>query len=283
MATVTTVDGESTYTEASKGGNSYNVGENSEPNQSGIATARNGSTNMSIAAGAVTENDMVTVRGVTMSVKDAVAYGEILPTNNGYEDSKKNESLNIKSNDNNQTETQIEKLDDDSEGIINSFNSTMGGAAVSSAVNFISQGKDIPQSVLTDTASRMGLEPHELHSQIESVREAFTEQASNRIEKYGVNPEDVFNWASENESNKLEQAIQQQFHKYSTVGYDKVAQAYIEALPEINPDAIADLELGEGIKVIKTDRGQIVLETPHGQIGWKQAINTGIIKLSPNR
>jgi hypothetical protein len=64
--------------------------------------------------------------------------------------------------------------------------------------------------------------------------------------------------------------------------YDDIANAYIERLDTIDPGAILNADLGEGVtSVRRDDKGNIVLTGSDGvTYSWKSAVRAGFVTLS---
>ncbi|RAU22298.1 hypothetical protein CU669_09245 [Paramagnetospirillum kuznetsovii] len=149
----------------------------------------------------------------------------------------------------------------------------------------IANGQPIRDSHITQAASQMGKEPAQVRAMVDQVKGAFETQARSVVDRAGLHADDVFAWASQDQKGRdlMKQAIHDQAIKRTTSGYQKVAQAYLENLDTINPDALLNAQLGEGLKVKRSSNGKIVLETPKGELEYRSAIKAGLIKISKAR
>ncbi|MET0012047.1 MAG: hypothetical protein ABW088_00200 [Sedimenticola sp.] len=285
-------------------GNSFNVGSDVPQNSSGIATARDRSSGASQIGGSISDDSIVTIGGMEMRVGDAVAAGAIVKNGDGtYSDnyapskhqsahqspSKPKNPLAINTPQTSQQEVikeQVQqvpvsaRLDGETEQLFQEFTASLPGAVSQHVMNTFADGQELPQSFVGQLASENHVEPYVMQEKIDAIREAFAVQAGQEIAKYGLDPTSVKEWAQENVPEVLKQAVFQQFNLRTTEGYHDVVNTYLANLDQIDPDAILDAELGEGITTQVGPDGVVLLNTPHGQFSWSGAVRAGLVNVS---
>ncbi|MET0025917.1 MAG: hypothetical protein ABW085_16835 [Sedimenticola sp.] len=303
METVTINDGQATY-KVSENKNSFNTSSDVPTGASGVASARSADFGSAQAGASISADSIVDIGGIQMRVQDAVRAGALAQNPDGsYSDNykapqqqtaqqappKPNNPLRIetpRTQQQDQIQQQVDqipakaRLQGDAESQFQEFNASLPGEVVQHAMHVMSSGQDLSDTLVGDLASRLHMEPHELRAKIEPIHEAFAIQAGQEIASYGLDPEAVREWAQENTPDLMKQASFEHFNLRSTDGYNAVAHEYLKQLDKVDPDAILNAELGEGISATIGNRGEILLNTPHGQMSWASAISTGLVNVS---
>jgi hypothetical protein len=219
------------------------------------------------------DTDLVKIRGVEMHVKDAMDYGYIRKTDNGYIDSVPNSKPQPTAR-----QSHEESLDHQAESILSNIPKTMGDAQATAAMIAYSKGKGVSTAAIQEMASKNGMEPIQAKAQFQHVQAAFTEQAAGRMSEYGINPEHALEWAWKEEPRKMQSAIQTQYYERSTKGFDKVAMSYIENLDTIDLQMIFETNFGRGYSVEQGAKGKILINAPDGmQSEWKAFVKSGVM------
>lgn len=157
---------------------------------------------------------------------------------------------------------------------------TMPGDQIAAIQQFAAEGV-IDQNLINKAASDAHVEPSVMEGQIETVRTAMLAQASAVVEKSGVNPDAVWQWANQHHRAALGEAVRAHAMNRSTTGYTNVARAYMEALPEHDPELILNSDFGgQGRAHRDPNTGKIIITTKGGhQFEWKAALKAGVVSL----
>jgi hypothetical protein len=287
MTEVTIVDGEATYAPHQEA-TSYQV--NPSPAAVNVGAISQGRTTSGspVFGSAITKDSIVNVGGSETSVKAAIAAG-LVQTNADGSFSVVSQAARVQAQQQQrQAQAEAQNLEiGPQEGVapqvedtIHTFASSVSPSTVMGAVLDFSNGQEVRDSHIHQAASEMGIEPSAVRSMVDQVRGAFETQARAVVDNCGLSSDEVFAWAYQNKPEMMKDAIHQQATMRTTKGYQKVAQTYMENLDTINPQALLNAQLGQGLKVMKANNGKIVIQTPKGQIEYRAAVRSGLIKLS---
>ena len=174
----------------------------------------------------------------------------------------------------------VESVDQGTESTITTLANSVSPSTVMGAVMDFAHGREVNATTISHAASEMGLEPSQVQAMVGQIRGAFETQARAVVDKTGLSSDEVFNWAYENRPDLMREAIRHQATQRNTSGYQKVAQAYLENLDAINPDALLNAQLGDGLEIKKGLNGKLVLKTPMGEMEYRSAVKAGVIKIS---
>lgn len=258
--------------------------------QGTITQARN-SFGSPVTGGAIGLNSIINVGGSETSVKAAVAAGLVQANPDGtfsmMSQEARAQAQRQKAEARAQAEAAalgadgpVETVDTHTEQTIASFANHVSPSTVMGAINDLSKGLDVRSGYIDHAASEMGIEPSQVRTMMDQVRGAFEAQARSVVNRAGLPADDVFAWAYQNKPEMMQHAIRQQATMRTTSGYQKVAQAYLENLDTINPDALLGAQLGDGLEIKKASNGKLVLKTPKGEFEYRAAVRSGLIKIS---
>ena len=140
----------------------------------------------------------------------------------------------------------------------------------------------VDQHLLDKAAGDARLEPDALASKMETVRASMLVQASAVVAKHGVDPEAVWLWSNEHHLPELQKAARRHAMHGTPAVYNSIAEAYILALPEHDPELILNSDFGgQGRAHKDTETGAIIITDASGRTySWQSAVRAGIIKLS---
>jgi hypothetical protein len=256
---------------------------------SGVLTQGRTASGSPVSGSGLTRESIVNVGGSETSVKAAIAVGLVQANGDGsFSVVSPAARAQAQLQHQQQSETQeridaapeVETVAAEVEGTITTFATNVSPSTVMGAVLDFSNGVDVRDSHISAAASEMGVEPSQVRAMVEQVRGAFETQARAVVDGMGVPSDDVFAWAYQHKPELMQQAIRQQATQRSTKGYQQVAQTYLENLDTINPAALLNAELGNGLKVKKANNGRIVIQTPdRGDIEYRAAVRSGLIKI----
>ncbi|WP_116401415.1 hypothetical protein [Methylovirgula sp. 4M-Z18] len=137
-------------------------------------------------------------------------------------------------------------------------------------------------NTLAAAASEAGKEPSQVQEQVSHVLRAFRAQAASVASDHGVpDAERFFAWARENRAGQLQGAMLAHGQRRTTSGYVPLIQDYLERLDEIAPEAVLGSHVPgrPDIKIYKKD-GKVLVSAPgRGEMTWKSALRTGLVKL----
>lgn len=139
----------------------------------------------------------------------------------------------------------------------------------------------VSDELVGQVASNLGVDPSAVHGQIGSIVSEFETQARATINKSGVDSEAVIEWARVHAADELRDAMMAQGQKRTTAGYADIAKSYVERLDTIDPSAILNAELKDGLKARRDDGGRIILTTPSGSsMEWRSAVRSGLVSIA---
>jgi hypothetical protein len=231
----------------------------------------------------LTYESVVTLRnGQTMKLRSAIDAGFVKQRTDGSYASTSGQSETQKKPDQEHDDLKPEAFtiqnraaDESLTDLVQSTQPTTQLAAVS---DLIAKG-EISEHNVTQLATQLGLQPTEVNDKVAPIVSAFQQQADTLVTEYGVQPWDVWNWAKENCSAKLTDAMNRHGKLRQTSGYHAVIKDYVSAMDEIAPEQILAAEFGPGLSARKESNGKIILRTPQGEMPWKSAVRAGLIKL----
>jgi hypothetical protein len=293
MSEIPIIDGKSTTSpEPTRESTNFQVNPMPSAIPSGTITQGRSSSGSPIYGGAINGNSIINVGGGETTVKAARAAGLVIANADGSfsmvsaATRAQVQQQKQADQDKARAEAQAEELGEveivapQIEGTISTFANSVSPSTVMGAVLDMSNGVDVRDSHIIHAASEMGIEPTQVRGMVEQVRSAFEAQARATVEKTGLTSDEVFAWANEHKPELMKEAIRHQATQRSTKGYQKIAQAYMENLDTINPEALLSAQLGDGLRVKKANNGRIVVETSKGDIEYRAAIRAGLITVS---
>ncbi|MBG0775823.1 MAG: hypothetical protein H0S85_05240 [Desulfovibrionaceae bacterium] len=229
----------------------------------------------------LTEDSIVTLRdGTEARVKDMVAAGILTKNPDGTftEATSPNSSQEKPSQDT--PESREELLDEGNEKMLHALGSMVDESTIFGALDRIAAGDDI-ENYIGRAASQVGKEPGEMSAIVSNLRSQFESQAYKAVSDMGIDPDECFEWVRENMPRELHQAIMDHAVSRTTAGYKALAGEFMADLDKVNPEAILNADLGEGILEARQVGNEIVLKTAsQGEITWKTAVKMGIVKVS---
>ncbi len=270
------------------GSHSYDVwDEQQKAKESGahyLDTGRTASGTPIRGRGNLTDDSIVTLPdGTEARVKDLVTVGILQANPDGTYSEAPRHSPSQKSEvseqgDSDQSE-QPEYFSDDTEDTINAIGRMVDQSTIWGALNRIAAGEDI-DNYLGRAASQVGKEPGEMAEIINGLRSQFEGQAYKVVSDMGLDPQQCFEWVRNNKPRELHQAIMDHAVKRTTSGYKQLAGEFLADMDKMNPDAILNADLGEGILEARKVGNEVVLKTATmGEIPWKAAVKMGLLKV----
>ena len=160
--------------------------------------------------------------------------------------------------------------------------STTAGSQVRALLSLIDNG-EVSRNSLASLASEMGngVEPEAVAEKLGPVIEGFRQQVATLAASHGADATDFADWARANHGSQFKEAMRLHGMNRTTAGYAPLLRAYMEALPSRPGGAEAILNArfpNEGVSAYRNNAGEIVLRTPNGEVSWRVAIRTGLIK-----
>lgn len=246
------------------------------------------------AAGELKPTDRVTVNGMEMTVQVAERMGLISRSaTGGYEGSGKTPEAVLQE----QVQPDVTDLqaparegfdDPNTERLFNAVTDRVARVEQVQVMNSLidsiatkGQG-EVAGNLFTTVAGQMGVEGHEAETIVGRMVGAFSRQAAKAVQDVvPVDPDDVWDWARQNQPRELRDAMRRQAMERTTEGYKALATKYLETLGETDPTSILSAELGPGVSVRKGVDGQPVLRLEGiGEVSYRTAIRSGFIKVS---
>jgi hypothetical protein len=160
--------------------------------------------------------------------------------------------------------------------------STTAGSQVRALLSLIDDG-EVSRNSLASLASEMGngVEPEAVAEKLGPVIEGFRQQVATLAASHGADATDFADWARAHHGTQFKEAMRQHGMSRTTAGYVPLLRAYMEALPSRPGGAEAILNAkfpNEGVSAYKNHNGEIVLQTPNGEVSWRVAVRTGLVK-----
>lgn len=175
-------------------------------------------------------------------------------------------------------------FDDAGEALVGDVANGVSNLNVEAAIGAIASGNEIDDDTLGRIASSQHREPEQVREQVGQVREMFELQAQQKVRDSGLDPDMLFAWAYAERPKLMNVAIRQHLHSRSTRAYEPVMDAYIEALPDIDPNLALNVAFGDGTTVRKGPKGEVLVKLRNGmETSWKAAVKAGYIKLGHRR
>jgi len=273
---------------------SYQVNPAPPPVTSGAITQGRTASGAPITSGGLNANSIINIGGTETTVKAAMAAGYVQQNPDGsfaiVSQQARAQVQQQRQQEKAQAEAEAlgldgsdEALPQSAEATISTFANRVSPSTAVGAVLDIANGQPVRDSHISHAASQMGVEPSQVQAMVDQVRGAFETQARNVVGRSGVDADEVFSWAYQNKPEMMRQAIHDQAIKRTTSGYQKLAQVYLENLDAINPDALLGAQLGDGLEIKKGANGKLVLKTPMGEVEYRSALKSGLIKISKAR
>jgi hypothetical protein len=152
--------------------------------------------------------------------------------------------------------------------------------AANAVTQMVENGKP-SEATISQLASQLGKEPSEVSGELAKVQQSLASEAKNAVSGKVNGLNDLAQFARETgREADLQQAMLEQVNNRSTGGYEKLAEAYVEALPQRNPDAILNADFGEGVSARKDAQGRVLLDVKDvGEVEFVAAVKSGIVSL----
>jgi|GEM_PF-3445173 hypothetical protein len=244
-----------------------------------LDTARTASGTPIMGRDGLTEDSIVTLRdGTEARVKDMVAAG-VLTKNPDGTFSEATSPNQTQEKPQQAPENLEELLDETNEKTLHALGSMVDESTIYGALNTIASGGDL-ENYIGRAASQVGKEPGEMAEIVGDLRAQFESQAYKAVSDMGIDPDQCFEWVRENRPNELHKAIMDHAVSRTTAGYKALAGEFMADLDKVNPDAILNADLGEGILEARQVGNEVVLLTAtQGEINWKTAVKMGLVKV----
>ena len=287
-------------------GSSYSAAETNARNaERGVVKSARTKMGSPVAGAAVTDNCLVTLRsGQVCDVSLALRLGKLVRHGDGSltepghapatqqqqpqapqqadakDDPKSPDKTDTKTDD----APEYDLFDEAGEALVGEIATGVANTDVEAAIGSVAQGLDVSDTVVGRIASQRHLEPAQVQEQIGEVRELFEMQAQDKVRESGLDPDMLFEWGYRERPKLMEAAIRQHLHSRSTRAYETVMDAYIEDLPNIDPNLALNANFGGAATARKGPRGEILITLPNGlETSWKAAVKAGYIKLGHRR
>lgn len=241
-----------------------------------------------VIASEITPDSLVTLPGLgTMQLRSALSAGFITQgadgkyaAGDGVAPSAAQEPSPTQDQDH--PDLSVEPMDAESEAALAELvGNTTPGTQIA-AVHEIADGGEITEETLVTLATELGVEnPVAAAEAIAPVQEAFEAQATATVEAAGIpDAYEFWAWAYAERGPAMKSAIIDQGTKGTTHAYKALAQEYVQGLDKIAPDALLDAQLGDGVKVHKGTRGEIIITAKGRDMSWREALSSGAVSLS---
>lgn len=158
------------------------------------------------------------------------------------------------------------------------------GQTALQAVDQIIAGGDLSDDIVNRVAGTGGMEATALRGQVGQIVADFETQARTVVQRSGLDPEAVFEWAHENQPDLMRDAMKSHATQRTTSGYDKVTQAYLENLDTIDPEAILGASFANGATAFRHTDGSVILKDHMGRtFKWRDAVRNGLVSVKAGR
>jgi len=234
----------------------------------------------------ITEDSVVSIKGMSMQIKSAMRAGLIERTQDGSfvvvekgqgSPMKKAPSQDAPSNDD---DADMQKLATDVEDAIVDVATNASPGDVLNVLSSVAKGEDPKEAAMGRIASQLGIEPDEAYGRFETIRAGMEKQARQVVSKQGVDPDEVFDWAWKHRPEMMQQAIKAQATQRTTKGYRQIAKAYLENNNPHSADDILNAELPKGVTARKLPNGKVALNVRGVEVEFEQAVRMGWITVN---
>jgi hypothetical protein len=157
---------------------------------------------------------------------------------------------------------------------------TTAGSQTRALLDVVDKG-EISMNTLAALASEASVEPGEIAAKAQAVMQGFRQQAASLAQSHGADADDFFAWAQEHQAGAFKQAMLQHGQQRSTAGYVGLLRSYMENLSSRpgGSEVILNARFPDaGVSAYKNQSGEIVLRTPNGEVSWRVAVRTGLVK-----
>lgn len=235
----------------------------------------------------LTANDIVTVRGMEVSVATAEQMGILMRDVSGrYVEvsggTDRAQSAADAENQRTETEDSAEAFTDPKaeQALTEVCAGVSAGLQVAALQEIIESGRADAQTI-NRAASEAGIEPSEMDARLSGVMQHFEAQAMQAVTGFGSeDPGAFFEWAKAHQPRGLKAAMQSHGMERSTKGYEPMYREYVASMGEHDPQSVLNAKFGSGITA-KQVQGQVVLNIPgKGQMTYRSALKAGLIKVS---
>lgn len=177
------------------------------------------------------------------------------------------------------------QLSEETAQFLDTAEQTFGQADVLTVLNDVVKNGEVDPHALTEIASTHGMDPEQLAANISGVVGGLSDAYHNYASTYGFDSEQIIEWAQENMPDAYQRGMKDVFYTRDPRAMDDVIAAYAENLDKIDPAAILNGQLAEGMTATyDSGRGVVVLSHPSfGQVPWQQAVRLGLVDVGPRR
>jgi len=250
-----------------------------------------------LIGGEITPNSLVTIDGVTTSVRAALHAGLIVQNDHGVFTSASGATASTEKTPAQQLEEantqrraaeeqatkdsvpQVEALDAESEAIMSEATQKIGNLDSAAAIQDILDTGAISEDVSNRLATSLGVSREEADARVNTLKAAFHAQASAAVGNGAA--AHVFEWANEAAPKELRAAVLKQVNQGTTTGYKALAIKFYETLADSpkGRDLILNSRdaLARGVSVDQRT-GKVYVTLPQvGKVEWKVAVRQGFI------
>lgn len=245
---------------------------------------RGGRANVS---GALSDDAMVSFHGVEMTVADGIRHGMFMRQPDGTvtaarASSAEGDEDGEGGDDEGRPRGDFGEplADQNSEKMMAIANDLASDDTLSAVIKSAVETTELSEEAVAMLATDMGIPQEQARVMTDHIRGQFVEQASDAIAIYGVEPEDVANWAMEHHPTAFKAAIRNHLTTRTTNAWGDLAREFVAQLDTMDPKACLAATLPQGLTVRRNGDTIILSDAIAGwEMDWRSAWRQNLIKI----
>lgn len=230
--------------------------------------------------GELQATDIITVAGTEMTVRNAESLGLIERGPNGKFLAVPDAAAALNQEPVPEAVPEGEALADRAaEGDLAAICEAVSAGTQVSVLGQLVEAGELHPNTVARAASEAGIHPNEMNERINRVVEGFQHQAEQTIKALGSDdPSQFWEWAQDNRSRELKDAMRKHGMERSTSAYRGLYQDYVASIADHDAAAVLEADFGNSGITAQQVGKKILLNIPgQGQMDYRTAVRQGFI------
>lgn len=234
--------------------------------------------------GELQSTDIITVGGLDMTVANAESLGLIERGPNGKFLAVPGaaDALNREAVPETAPEEGEALADSATEGDLAAICEVVSSGTQVSVLGQLVEAGELHPNTIARAASEAGIHPNEMNERINRVVEGFQHQAEQTIKALGADdPSQFWEWAQENRSRELKDAMRKHGMERSTSAYRGLYGDYVASIADHDAAAVLQADFGTSGITAQQVGQKVLLNIPGiGRVDYQTAVRQGLIRVS---
>lgn len=156
-----------------------------------------------------------------------------------------------------------------------------GGDTAFAALASLQQNGEVSRAVITEYATRLGVEPHVVEQKAAVILRGYSDDACRGASRVAGTDEalayEALHDATKTRRSAFNEAMERHMETGRTGVYAPMVKDYIAGLGDTAPDRVLSAETGAGVQISRGLQGEIVVTTAEGSFRYEDAVRQGIV------